>query len=377
MSFKFPPLSARRGTAAGQPPANWKLRAERRAARIVELERTIDELRARLAEVDERSAEAKRRLDSRRHTSPSPGILKQVLAIRAQSRPWPAWEREAARRRDERLRQTSPAYRAALENPDEHPLERVAADGLAWWIPLDPRVPDRLERASRHDLPLRAILQTREVALGGVMLDLGANLGRTCIPRVLLGDVRAVYAAEPHPANYACLVRNVLEHSLGGFVLPDRVAIGAERGEVQLRVSRFSGGHRVLPRPRRPVETMTVDVWPVDAWLDRLGIEPEGVTFVKVDTQGSEVGVLRGAESLVGRRHVAWQVEVDPVLLKRAGTPLRDLCRFVETRFTHFVDIGSHQRGPRSRPVRELRDALAYLGSDEKRTDLILYHALA
>lgn len=378
MSFKFPPLSVtRRAAGAGEPAANWKVRAERRAARIVELERTIDDLNARLAAVDEKQAAAKRRLESRRHESLSPDILKQVLAVRMQSPTWPAYEREAARTREERLQQVSPEYRAAFDGSDEYAMEKVAADGLPWWIPLDPRVPDRVERASRHDLPLRAILQTREVALGGVMLDLGANLGRTCIPRVLLGDVRAVYAAEPHPANYACLVRNVAEHSLRGFVMPDRVAIGAERGEVQLRVSRFPGGHRVLRTQRRPVETITVDVWPVDLWLDRLGIEPGAITFVKVDTQGSEVRVLRGAESLLARRHVSWQMEVDPVLLKRAGTPLRDLFKLVQSRFTHFVDIGSHQRGPRSRPIRELREALAYLGTDEKRTDLIFYHAVS
>jgi FkbM family methyltransferase len=372
MTFSIRRLKA---AALGEPPTDtWKQRAERRAARITELEGVVAGLQATVGDLEQRLAGSRRQIDARRQTSPRPEILRQIMAVRAAHLPVSAAERASALSRDLHLQEVSAPYRARLgAAPDG--VERIVIDGLPWWVPLDAQVSDRVERAERQGFPLRAILQTREVALGGVMLDLGANIGRTSIPRVLLGDVRMAYAAEPFPGNYASLVQNVQQHGLRGFVLPDQVAIGAERGEVELRVSRHPGGHRVVHRSRHPVESIAVQVWTVDDWIVRMGVEPEAVSFVKVDTQGSEVRVLRGAQGLLARRHVAWQIEIDPGLLKRAGARLKELFVLIESHFSHFIDIGAGERGPRARPVRDLRASLAYLGTKQKKTDLVVYHA--
>jgi FkbM family methyltransferase len=368
----------RRRGPAQESPNVWKARAERRAARITKLKSIIDELHQRLEDSNARGSEVRNRLRTQRHATPSSDVLRHMLSVRATHLPISPEDRALADARERRLLDLSTEYRAAIEaTPSTAPMQKIDIEGFDWWVPLDPKVEDRVERASRQGFPFRAILQTREVALGGIMLDLGANLGRTSIPRVLLGDVRAVYAAEPFPGNYLALVRNVIEYGLRGFVMPDQVAIGEARGRVDLRVSRFPGGHRLLHNTRRPVESISVEVWPVDEWLSRVGVDPAAVTFVKVDTQGSEVRVLRGATSLTSRPHVAWQIEVDPTLLKRAGTPLRDLCALVESRFTHFIDLAGHHRGARAQSTRELRETLSYLSSGRSKTDLVLYHARA
>ena len=128
-------------------------------------------------------------------------------------------------------------------------------------------------------------------------------------------------------------------------------------------------------RVRRAVETVTVQLWPVDEWMARLAVEPEAVSFVKVDTQGSEVGVLRGAAALLARRHVAWQMEVDPALLKHAGVTVLELVALLSTHFTHFIDLGTTTAGPRTRPTSELGDTLAYVGVEQSKTDLVVYNA--
>src|SRR5207237_8682550 len=91
------------------------------------------------------------------------------------------------------------------------------------------------------------ILETRELAVGRVMIDIGANVGTTSIPRALLGDFTCVYALEPDPANYACLVRNTVFNGVRGLVLPDRVAIGDSHGELTLRRVK-SGTHHLVTR---------------------------------------------------------------------------------------------------------------------------------
>lgn len=332
----------------------------------------------RVTVLRERLDQVKTRLENRRRGALTDAVLAHLLSQKAAHRPVLPEDVAAALAREERLLAASPAYRVASGDPAgrQQELQRVQIEGLPWWIPVDAQVPNRAERAVAQSFPFRAILQAREVALGGIMLDLGANIGRTSIPRVLLGDVRAVYAAEPEPANYACLVQNLVEHSLGGFVLPDQAAIGAARGEVALRRSRYIGGHRVLHGPqRKAVPTVTVPVWPVDEWMPHVGADPEAVSFVKVDTQGSEVTVLRGAASLLARRRAAWQIEVDPALLTTAGTGVRDLFATLEPHFTHFIDTGRGSAGGRVRPIELLAEALAYVGLVATKTDIILYNA--
>lgn len=300
--------------------------------------------------------------------------IRTLLPIRAAAPPLMRDEREMAAVREQRFMGTSANYAAAIDaaqRPDDA-FGRVTIEGLGWWVPKDERMPQRLERAEGQGFPLRPILQTRQVALGGVMLDLGGNIGRTSITRVILGDVRVVYAAEPEPANYACLVRNVAEHGLRGFALPDNVAIGATRGEVLLRRSRFIGGHRVLlPGQAPPEETVVVPAWPLDEWIAHHGIDHDAISFIKVDVQGQEVNILRGAEGLLSRLGVTWQMELDPKLLQNAGTSLTELIGLLARHFTHFIDMTTGVSGPTDR----LGEAMTYVGSEQWKTDVMVFKA--
>ena len=363
----------RRLSRADEAIDSWKKRFERRGAAIDRLKRAAEDSRQHLSEVQAQVALHK-------HRELSPAVLQQILPVRARHRPVLASDAAAARDRERRHMTASSEYLAAINDEAARlaALQRCEVLGIPWWLPRDEAKVGRVNKLQRQGFPLRVILQTREVALGGIMLDLGANVGRTSVTRMLLGDVRAVYAAEPEPTNYACLVQNVVEHQLRGFVLPDRVAIGAHRGEVKLRRSAYVGGHRLLNparRQRAPIETVLVQLWPVDEWMARLGVEPDAVSFVKVDTQGSEVNVLRGAPALLARRHVAWQIEVDPGLLTRAGATVQELLQLIATHFTHFIDLGTDAGGPRFRPTRDLTGALAYVGGEQAKTDLIVSNA--
>src|SRR5438045_4285921 len=166
----------------------------------------------------------------------------------------------------------SASYREALAHPDADmpaAAERVVLGGVRWWVPAQPGeaggIAERV--AGRRRLPLREILETRELAVGRVMIDIGANVGTTSIPRALLGDFACVYAIEPDPANYACLVRNIVSNGVRGLVLPDRVAIGDTDGEMTLRTMK-SGTHHLVTRALdvREAERVTVPCLTLDAW---------------------------------------------------------------------------------------------------------------
>lgn len=321
----------------------------------------------------------KRESARRRHQISSPLVLRHLLSSRAaafRARPVP----DAARARDLAMLEGSASYRRAIDEGSDalkgH-AETTSVSGLVWWIPLDDRPP---EHRQREGLPLRAIIQAREVAVGPVMLDVGANIGRVAIPRLILGDVQAVYAAEPDPLNYACLVQTIVANGLRGFVLPEQVAIGATEGVTRLLRSRYIGGHRVVrdngPPLRAGAEVVEVPCTTLDRWVAKLGVCVEELCFIKIDTQGSERQVLLGAAGLVERPHIAWQIEFDPELLRRAGCEPDEMFALLESSFTHFIDLHKGAIGPRVRRIQDLREALGYHRKDEHaKTDLLLYTA--
>lgn len=304
-------------------------------------------------------------------------VLRGMLPLRA------AAARERARsfdaqQRERAFRAHSRSYASALAGaePDAR-MRRITIDSVPWWVPITtPDDPAAVARALKHqNLPYLVLTQTREVSVGGLMLDIGANTGRMSIPRVLLGDVTAAYCAEPEPLNYSCLVRTVTDNGLTGLVLPDRVAIGSANGVARLKKAKSTGGHRIVDGGAHTHgDVIDVPSLTLDTWVERLGIDVGQLVFVKVDTQGCEVEVLRGARKLLACPHVAWQIEVDAQTLDNRGFTTEDLFRVLQQHVTHFVDLGRQASGARVRPIDELSDALSYVsGPSGSRTDLLAF----
>ncbi len=262
----------------------------------------------------------------------------------------------------------SDAYAAARAAESPAGADRVEIGGLAWWVPADDRTEGRLAtRIMSGHLPLQDILRTREAVSNGTMLDIGANVGLTSVTRAILGDAALVYAAEPAPDNFACLVRTVIDNGLQGIVLPDRVAISDRDGTATLWMSGSIGGHTL----RDVGGGIEVPTMRLDSWVRKLGIDASAVCYVKVDTQGYESHVLDGAPDLLARRGVVWELEFAPTILSKAGRDPAVVIAQMQAAFTHFIDLNGSASGPRRRPVAELPEAVAYL--DRGFTNLMLY----
>jgi FkbM family methyltransferase len=246
---------------------------------------------------------------------------------------------------------------AAQDVPANADTVRVA--GLVWCVPADDRKPGSLsDRLLHRELPLAEILRTRPFARGGVMIDIGANIGTTSIPRLLLGDVERVYGVEPDPANYACLQRTIADNGLTAHMLIDRVALGSIDGEADLLVASRMGRHRLLAAGIKKSSTIRVPTMRLDAWAQRLGADLDRVRYVKCDTQGWEAHVLAGGPQLLARREIIWEMEICPPLLDAAGSSLDDLCATLETHFDWFVDLRADDETLDRQPSANLASAV-------------------
>jgi FkbM family methyltransferase len=128
---------------------------------------------------------------------------------------------------------------------------------------------------------------------GMTFLDLGAHVGYfSCLAGRLVGPRGLVVAFEPNPRNYELLLANVWRNNLTNVVcFPWAVSDTSQILDLYLATGN-SGDHRIFATPGR-------DSVPVRAVaLDALEVLRPPVDVVKIDVQGAEEAVFRGAEQL-------------------------------------------------------------------------------
>jgi FkbM family methyltransferase len=172
------------------------------------------------------------------------------------------------------------------------------------WVHPDPDHIGRMIRANRQFYELDVLMKCRELYLpGSAVIDVGANIGNHA---VFFGAFlnAPVYAFEPYQANHDLLEMNIVANRLEGQVISACVAIGDGDGVGSLH-----------PGPCSNLGTTRVAFGagevPVRS-LDSLSISGP-IGLLKVDVEGAEVAVLRGATALIR----AWQ----PDIVVEAGTP--------------------------------------------------------
>jgi FkbM family methyltransferase len=159
---------------------------------------------------------------------------------------------------------------------------------------------------------------TRRLAGGGTMIDAGAHIGIVSLTAAQNPRVK-VHAFEPDPANVVAFRRNLALNPDARVEL-NEVAVGEEAGEVHLSVpipGQSSIGH--ISDEGVPVRQVTLD-----EYADEHGIER--VDLLKMDVEGYECSVLRGARRLLEERRIGVIVtEVHEAFLQRAGASRTEL----------------------------------------------------
>ncbi len=179
----------------------------------------------------------------------------------------------------------------------------------------------------------------------GAMIDVGANIGTTCIQAVVDGLAPAAIAIEPEPRNFALLERNIRANGLQDRIGALCVALSDREGTAELELSKDnSGDHRVRvtattggsfgedERATRPVPATTID-----RLVERGQVDLSRTGLVWLDIQGHEGHVLAGADSL-RETGIPVVLEFWPYGLERAGS-LERLETIIERDYRWFVDL--------------------------------------
>ena len=138
----------------------------------------------------------------------------------------------------------------------------------------------------------------------GTFIDVGANIGLVCIPVLERTAARAI-CFEPEPRNFAYLSRNLARHGLSSRAVCHAAACHSAAGRMSLALSPDNlGDHRLQRGESDDSEvtarsTLLVPTGRMDEFLRDVPLPAPIV--MKVDVQGSEVGVFDGATETLRR----------------------------------------------------------------------------
>lgn len=165
----------------------------------------------------------------------------------------------------------------------------------------------------------------------GTFIDIGANIGLTAIPAAKNHAITC-FALEPDPINFGFLQRNIELNDLGSKVKPLNIAAYATETQLDFELSPDNlGDHRIRPHDSKPLvaplqheenrKVIQIKALPLDTILATESLSHPLV--MKIDTQGSEPMVFRGARELL-KQTDCLIVEFSPYTLARAGFDVED-----------------------------------------------------
>ena len=173
-------------------------------------------------------------------------------------------------------------------------------------------------------------LVRRLLGVGDIVVDVGANFGWYT---TLFGKVVApgrVFAYEPVPGTFEVLEQNVRLNGLDDVVELRCAAAGESRGSVRIAVrEKESGRAHVVAGPGNAA---AVDA-PVLRLSDELRAHRGEVALVKIDVEGLELSVMRGAVELLDVDNPPILVlELNDEMLAEAGMNRGEVLSFLYDR---------------------------------------------
>jgi FkbM family methyltransferase len=162
---------------------------------------------------------------------------------------------------------------------------------------------------------------------GAVILEAGANVGAyTVLFAQWTGAAGRVFAFEPDPNAFAGLQRHLALNHVRDRVIPVPAAVSDRDGRLRLALFESSGISRIAGPSEDPgVAIREVDAFSVDSFCAAERVTP---TILKIDVEGSELAVLRGARETIARagRHLQLFVEMHPQVWPGLGITADDVC---------------------------------------------------
>jgi FkbM family methyltransferase len=151
----------------------------------------------------------------------------------------------------------------------------------------------------------------------GIVVDVGAHYGRyTLIAAKRVGAKGKVIAIEADPNNFEMLTKNIKLNELSAEnVTTLNYAASSNKSKVKLSIPEKKSGHTIYSSiipSRSPTEKfIEINANTLDNLLLENGILVEQVNWIKIDVEGAELEVLKGATNVLAKsKDIALLIEI-------------------------------------------------------------------
>jgi FkbM family methyltransferase len=183
-----------------------------------------------------------------------------------------------------------------------------------------------------------------------VIFDVGANNGfiATQLAQVLRGKNPRIFAFEPVPSTFAQLTRTVQLLDLKDFVFPICAGVSDTAGIVTISYNPHQSLYAQIRNDslnlRAGCYSTLSATMTIDEVVDSLALKP---TLMKIDVEGFEPRVLRGAARLLGGNEPpAVCLEWNPLTLSEVNSSPSELTQSLSNYRFYYIDDFEGQRKP-------------------------------
>lgn len=174
---------------------------------------------------------------------------------------------------------------------------------------------------------------------GLVMLDIGANIGLSCLGIAKLGY--KVFAFEPNPECAAVLLAtsainnldiDVVEAAVGDIDCLTKLYVPKNRSDNTALNSEASNYNVQRDSVQSyQVNQITIDSW----WHSQTKVDPADIGLIKMDIQGAETKAFQGMRRFLSAcrpfARLLIEFEIEPILLEKQNSSSADLFEIIES----------------------------------------------
>jgi len=208
---------------------------------------------------------------------------------------------------------------------------RVRLPFGSWWMAEDDFCSHSILREDFENPEWRFV--ERYLEPGMTVLDIGAHHGfYSLLASVKVGPTGYVVAFEPSPREREKLLRNLAVNGYTNVRVEDCALADAGGQQELIVVGGINTGCNSLRRPdvKEPTSSVAVQVETLDRYLAAHPLPP--VDFIKLDAEGAELAILKGAARLLQQRpRPVIQCELEEIRTRPWGYHPREVMALLGT----------------------------------------------
>ena len=191
-------------------------------------------------------------------------------------------------------------------------LKKTKLGRLDFWYRADDKYIGQRIALNKYEKYETAIMLA-QLDINSVAVDVGANIGYYTLQMAL--RAKKVYAIEPDKDCFEILKKNIKENKLKNVVLINKAASDKKEKKYLIRDLKNFGNSKIKPTPNPSLDkegnTNKCDLIFTET-LDNMLINEQYISLIKIDTQGYEPKVIKGASKIIKRDEPTLFLEYTP-----------------------------------------------------------------